>query len=231
MTGVQTCALPIYEILPGLGAFNIRPAKYDEDAKSLKKFIGKVVNHLINRTSRREKVAVLSHQIQSTDPAPFYKAFPESNKVNGLFPDTTFVLIGCFKNQSHLEWIDRHGCYNLRMDKNRLGSVKINSNFVNAKYLILYDFNDKSNKTFYKIIGDSPEICTAADLGYDYPNPGGAAYLIFKVSKKAVEKELLDTQWNAFEALDNLVPADGSPVIIEYSGLFPTNPPHKYSYK
>lgn len=210
-----------HEILPGLGAFNIRPAKYEEDARELKRFIIEVVNHLLDRNSRREKVSHIGHQIQDSDPESFTGPFPETYLTGGLFPDTTPVLVGCYKSEEHLKWILNHGLYNVRLGKDRHGAVTLDSKFIESKYLLLYDYLDKSKKRFLKVTASAPTVYDASDLGKDYPNPGGPLYLVFEVSEQAVEPELSYLEWTSYRSIDSLIPADGSPVVVMYTGLFP----------
>ena len=64
-------------------------------------------------------------------------------------------------------------------------------------------------------------VYDASDLGKDYPNPGGPLYLVFEVSEQAVEPELSYLEWTSYRSIDSLIPADGSPVVVMYTGLFP----------
>lgn len=210
-----------HEILPGLGAFNIRPSRYEEDARELKRFIAEVVLHLLDRNSRREKVSQANHQIQEADLSRFEGRFPEVYQTGGLFPDTTPVLVGCYKNEEHLQWILNHGLYNVRLGRDRHGAVTLDSKLVESKYLLLYDFNNRSNKRFLKVVSESPSVYSNNELGGDYPNPGGPLYLVFQVSESAVEPELAYLEWIEYGTIDSLIPADGSPITVMYTGLFP----------
>ena len=44
-----------HEIIPGLGAFTVRPSKDDDGTQFLRKFISDIVIHLRNRVSQRER--------------------------------------------------------------------------------------------------------------------------------------------------------------------------------
>lgn len=210
-----------HEILPGLGAFNIRPARYEEDARELKRFITEVVQHLLDRNSRREKVLQAGHEIQEADISRFEGRFPEVYQTGGFFPDTTPVLVGCYKSEEHLQWILTHGLYNVRLGKDRHGAVTLDSKLVESRYLLLYDYNNRSNKRFLKIVSGSPSVYSKDELGSDYPNPGGPLYLVFQVSESAVEPELAYLEWTQYSIIDTLIPPDGSPTTVMYTGLFP----------
>ena len=210
-----------HEILPGIGAFNIRPARFEEDARELKRFVSDVVTHLLNRNSRREKVSLAGHQIQGENPSPFTGRFPEVYETGGLFPDTTPVLVGYYKDEDHLRWILTHGQYNIRLGRDRHGVITVDERMVCSKYLLLYDYNDKSKKRFLKILSSAPSVIGKDELGEDYPKPNSQMYLIFNVSESSVEPELAYREWMHFDTIDKLIPTDGSPLVVMYTALFP----------
>ena len=49
-----------HELIPGLGAFAIRPSKSDDGSAQFKKFLNEVVAHFMNRASQREKISLKS---------------------------------------------------------------------------------------------------------------------------------------------------------------------------
>ena len=57
-----------HEIIPGLGAFPVRPSKHDSGMVELKAFVLEVVNHFINRASQREKIAFKTFDIYKNPP-------------------------------------------------------------------------------------------------------------------------------------------------------------------
>ena len=99
--------------------------------------------------------------------------------------------------------------------------MTLDSKFIESKYLLLYDYFDKSKKRFLKVTASAPTVYDVSDLGKDYPNPGGPLYLVFEVSEKAVEPELSYLEWTSYHSIDSLIPADGSPVVVMYTRLFP----------
>ncbi len=208
-----------HEIIPGLGAFSISPGENSErQIQELKDFIRKVLDHFMDRTSKREKVAVAKKAIYGDGrdySVPFRESFPEPEDY--IFPDTTPVLVGCYKNDPHLRWIESNRKYNLRLGGLRGGSIKLNSPLVQAKYLLLYDFNTKGNEKLYKIIGESPQIYTAQDMANKfYPDPQpDQLYMVFDLD--IPEEELRAHEWSA----KDLASGDGAPVLVNYIDLFP----------
>ena len=209
-----------HEIIPGLGAFCIAPGHEDEQIPALKRFLRKIVDHFMDRTSQREKVAVAEHEIHSTPPNPFYEMFPEPYG-NSVFPDSVRVLLGCYKNQEHLEWILKTGKYNIRCGGNRDGAVELEDTFINFKYLLLYDMADYSVKYILKMTKAHPVVITDTMLAaMDYPEPTpGQLYMLYDVSKEAVEPELLDRPW----FIESFVKGkNGAPQTVLYTNLFDT---------
>ena len=51
-----------HELIPGLGAFSIRPSKSDSGTEALKSFLNEVVHHFLNRASQREKIAFKTYE-------------------------------------------------------------------------------------------------------------------------------------------------------------------------
>jgi hypothetical protein len=100
-----------HEIIPGLGAFRIRPAYWQEDSMYLKQFLAEVKAHLLDRTSDREKLSYFDYKIHKDNKSSMVmESLPESEGRNrGFLPDETYVLLGYFRDKVHLKWIqDNH---------------------------------------------------------------------------------------------------------------------------
>ena len=206
-----------HEVIPGLGAFCVAPGDEGRQIPVLKEFIQSVVDHFMDRTSKREKVAVAKRVIYEESSFPFMDSFPEPEEY--MFPDTTPVMVACYKNNDHLEWIKQYGKYNIRLGGPRTGAIKLNSPLVNAKYLLLYDYSTIGNEVLYKIKGDGPQICTTQDMmNMGYPNPTkDQLYLVFDICSDSVEDELMTHDLSA----KHLVSGNGAPVFVNYIDLFP----------
>ncbi len=210
-----------HEIIPGLGAFCIAPGHEEDQLPALKAFLQDVVQHFMDRTSQREKVAVSTHQIYDTPSPVFQGPFPEPCGI-GEFPDTVPVMVGCFKSSRHLDWIHSHGRYNIRLGGSREGSVKLNTPMAGAKYVLLYDFETKGVEGIYKVTGECPQIVMSETMEQDgYPAPGpGQLYMVFDISSDAVEEELAERIWN----VENVIPENGAPVLMSFVNLFAPEP-------
>ena len=87
----------------------------------------------------------------------FFEAYMNSN-----------FLIGCYKNTEHLSWIfgrigKRDNMYNIRIDKNREGSISKNKAKKAPDFLFLYNMNDPTTEGLMVF-----KIHNAADTPYEF---------------------------------------------------------------
>ncbi|WP_298904388.1 DUF2357 domain-containing protein [uncultured Psychroserpens sp.] len=191
-----------HEIIPGLGAFAIRPSSTNNGSKELSDFIDKIINHLLNRSSQRENIASKTYEITKDGKSmPLNEPLPEFVNGKKLIPDEAYVLVGYCKSENHLKWINDKSLYNFRMDSNR-GALKLNKKTLNAKYLLLHMENDNSSSRLYTIQKPEYRVTNNATLKrLNYPNPRQENYLVISV-KKCSDKEFENLSWN-FKDLNN----------------------------
>lgn len=160
------------ELIPGLGAFTMKPNGNDRDKEELIKFIQQVVNNFLDRASQREYSAIKIYDIHKeakddlnilNEPMPEYL---DKDKKIKLIPDETYVLVGFSRDISNIDWYKKEGKYNFRMDDDK-GSLSLENNVVNAKYLLLRESGkDTANKVF-KIKSKGPKVYKGTSLiGY-----------------------------------------------------------------
>ena len=198
-----------HEIIPGLGAFAIRPSAENTGITELSKFIDSVINHLLDRASQREFTAVKSYEIHKkkkddinilNEPMPEYLDL--ENRIK-LIPDETNVIIAYYKSDKHLEWITKRMKYNGRIGSDR-GAMKLTPQYIGANYLILQNKSnpekfifkiDQSEKNKPVIIAATDDVFVKEDSQYpEYPNPSQQFYLVFNLLDK--EKDFLDGKFN-----------------------------------
>lgn len=202
-----------HEIIPGLGAFPVRPSKMDDGTKDLETFIKKVIDHFINRTSQREKIALRSYEVYKNIPNDddhLNEFLPETyGKNRSLIPDETFVLVGYYKSPEHLEWIEKARKYNFRTGTGN-GSITLTYEAVTAKYLLLHGPGDKHSNKIWKINKKGPKVYTLADLDKEnlkYPSDESSTndlekfYLVIEL-KPASDPELFEVNFD-FKSLKN----------------------------
>ena len=220
-----------HELIPGLGAFVIKPNKDDKDKEQLKTFIRKVIANFIDRASQREHTAVKIYDIHKyqkddtnilNEPMPEYLDLAKNEK---LIPDETFVLVGYCKNCSNINWYKKEGKYNFRMDDDK-GSLSLENNVVNAKYLLLRESGKDTANRVFKIKSKGPKVYKGTSLiGYktddlkDY-------YLVIEIEKEECNdfkgasfnfKEL--EKFKEIKAKNNHVIAAGIPFAVTLTEL------------
>lgn len=196
---ISTKRQGFHEIIPGLGAFPVRPAKNDDGTKELKAFILEVIDHFINRASQREKAAYRTYDIHKEKPGDadrLYESLPEVyGKNRDLIPDDTFVLVGYYKEEN-LEWIIKEGLYNARAGNDR-GSLRLGPGEAGAKYLLLHSKGETKTSRLLKITETGPRIFSKKTLiAKNYPSePTQDYYLVYKVSE-VTDKEFKSMTWD-----------------------------------
>ena len=189
-----------HEIVPGLGAFSIRPGHWQQDSVYLKQFLAEVKAHLMDRTSDREKLSYYQYDIHlEPNKVVTMKSLPEAEGENrGFLPDETTVLIGYYKNQEHLDWILKHWMYNGRAG-DRKGSISVSKEIVGARYILLHNGKEAS---LHKINLGGAKVYGYKEmkaLGYPFnpkENNEDKIYLMFRLNQNGVEKELKKYTWN-----------------------------------
>lgn len=194
-----------HEIIPGLGAFPVKPSKTESGIGELKAFILEIIEHFINRASQREKIAFRTFDIYKNPPASdnvVKESLPEPYNANrDLIPDDTFVLVGYYNSQEQFDWIQRTGLYNFRMGAGT-GSLILDKETVSSKYLLLHTIGDTDSGDLWKIVSRGPKVYSKVDLiRKDYPSPSQDNYLVIQI-EPVNDNEFENVSWN-FRNLEN----------------------------
>lgn len=200
-----------HEIVPGLGAFSIRPGHWQEDSIYLKQFLAEVKAHLLDRTSDREKLSYYEYDVHRVaNTSMVMNNMPEPVGENRDFlPDETYVIVAYFRNQEHLDWIMAHHLYNMRAGDDK-GSIELDEKLINARYLLLH--NGKQVLPLIRLKKKGPKVYTRKQLikiGYPVYKRNGVMddereqleanriYLLFELfQSNTAEKELQEYQWD-----------------------------------
>jgi predicted component of viral defense system (DUF524 family) len=182
-----------HELIPGLGAFIMKPNGESENREKLKSFIKLVVDNFIDRTSQREYSAIKLIDIHKNkrdsnnvlrNPLPEYI---DSIKKVKLLPHEIYVLVGYYKNEKHLEWILENEMYNVRYGGEK---YELSANAVGARYLLLYSKDQLDSNKLFKLEDKGPKIYSALELKNVLKyrtEPSHPMYLVYNLEK--VEKE------------------------------------------
>lgn len=183
------------EILPGIGAFPIKPGS---GSQAIEKFIREIVDHTCDRATARERQSYHTYQVQEAPVAyqlPFAYAERASNSSSRQKPPAeTFVLVGWNKSDAHLKWILREKIYNFRMDT-RAGSLRLEPEVTAAQYLLLHGDGATAELGLLRITSKGPRVLSKEALKLkSYPGePSGDFYLVFDVEQAS---DFADCHWD-----------------------------------
>lgn len=204
-----------HEIIPGLGAFPVKPSKTESGIGELKAFILEIIEHFINRTSQREKIAYRTYDIYKNPPESdnvVNEPLPEPFNTNrDLLPDDTYVLVGYYNSPEQYSWIQRNGLYNFRMGSGA-GSLVLDKETVSSKYLLLHTSGDKDSGDLWKIVSRGPKVYSKDDLiriGYPTP-PSQDNYLVIQI-EPVTDTEFENVSWD-FKKLPNYLSGRASAI-------------------
>jgi len=186
-----------HELIPGLGAFTLRPSSTNSGGESIKVFLSQVLKHFHNRASQRERYSFKTFDTHREPPKNILnEAIPESIGENrSLIPDETIVLIGYYKSELHLKWVRDNLLYNVRTGTGN-GALPLDINLISASYLVLYSDGKERTNLMFKICKNQHKVYARSDLKkLDYPNPGHKNYIVFKLESH-LEPEFAEKQWN-----------------------------------
>jgi predicted component of viral defense system (DUF524 family) len=190
-----------HEILPGLGAFAIRPSEENSGIHYLINFITEIKNHFLNRATQRENISTKTYQITKDGLSSELKE-PIPEYINGekLIPDETYVLVGFYNSPEQYNWINK-GKYNFRLGSGN-GSLVLDKETVSASYLLLHTHGDKSSGDIWKITSKGPKVYSKENLiRKGYPGPTQDYYLVIDIEQ--VDKtEFNNCVWE-FKSLKN----------------------------
>jgi hypothetical protein len=173
-----------HEILPGLGAFPIRPGNGEG---ALTKFIQDVVAHACDRATARERQSYHVYEVQEA-PATYAVLHTLPEKAAGSPRRSpplaeTHVLIGWYKDKTHLDWVLKAGLYNFRMDVER-GSLRLKREVSAAQYLLLHSQKGATSASLLRVAKEGPRVLSREALkAKGYPGePSRPFYLVYDVT-------------------------------------------------
>ena len=190
------------EILPGLGAFPLRPSKEggSRGGQALKQFLSELLDHLASIASQHERARYWMRRAYRSRP-PAAMESPSFPRLRRPAADTR-TLLGYVKSERHWHWINRMGLYNLRGDR-RTGSVGLTGPEIGAEIVILY--GPSMSVPVVHTVEGGPQVLLASTLqAEDYPDPGGSVYLALRLG----EQRTLPTLGNL--VVDELLQEHGS---------------------
>ena len=175
-----------HEIIPGVGAFSVRPNNEGEASENIKQFIDKVIENLEDVLSQRERMArsakkVYTETYNAVDP----KLDSLIRQLDSLeIPDETHVLVGYCKDEKHRKWISGDPA-NMKYNIRYADGYEVNGKMAAARFLILHTGKDFNHQEIYKIKPDSAKIFTKDELGtLGYKGASHPLYFVFELAEK-----------------------------------------------
>ena len=210
---------PYDEILPGLGAFVLRPtdAGMTEGFLDLQHFLDRVLDHFASQPSQHERERYWTRESHLGRPL-------ESRVVAAEFltkpPADTRVLLAYVRSAGQLTWIHSQGLYNLRAGA-RQGAVELGSDELASQFLVLYGPHVQDPE-LWRVVGN-PRVATRQDLlDTGYGSPGGDVYFCLSIepvdSMYRLSSEQVARAASAFGGLP------GGPIGITWAELIAGSP-------
>ena len=221
---VQRRLKGFHEIIPGLGAFCLTPSNYDEELITLQVFLLKIVEHMLDRTSQRERMSYYINNVYNTPSKSVREEMPEPAGDNRDFlPDETWVVLGYVKNDKQLEWIRKTGLYNFRTGTQN-GSIRLSRNLVSSRYLLLLAHGESIQ--FVRLADEGPRVFRRSDLlrmGYppsdNEEKKKDEIYIVYRLEPNNTEPEWVQYHWQISEVTDNKGNRSAVPEPVKLSDL------------
>ena len=199
-----------HEILPGLGAFCLSPNSMEKDSKEIERFLHDILDHMLNRASQRERISYHTYEIYKNEPSVVCEPLPEPyGNDRNLVPEETFVLLGSYKDENHLQWILKNNIYNARTGT-RTGSLRLKKEITGAKYVFLHKGD---TQLLLRLSDKGPRVMSKEDLEKKpYRNlytPSRLYYVVFDLNSNEMENEFKDVKWNISQMIKDGIIGEG----------------------
>jgi len=204
------------ELLPGLGAFSLRPVAGGVDTQALRTFLDDVLTHVASVATQERRHRYWEHQIfPSETPAPGSLG---REPIQGLPPADTTVLLGFVRTDKQRDWILRTGLYNMRADLDRNGSVNVHSREASTQLLVLYGASEILG--VWRLSGIATAVTGAQLLSLGYPAPRGDAYVCVHLQQRVSEEIGSELDYSRVRGLAEAIAKPfGSPAVTSWAAL------------
>lgn len=203
-----------HELLPGLGAFVLRPTATGGASGELplRRFIDDVIDHVATRLTHHERGRFWAEEVYG---GPLSLA---SNVLNGAKPpEETRVVLGFVKSRAHWSWIERQKLYNVRTEA-RAGGVRADSPLWQSQLLLLY-CPESDQIALARIISEPLRISLGAMKSMAYPEPQ-SDYWCVQLGRLRRHDSLTGLRAaQVDEYLRNMGCLKGEPVVLSISEL------------
>lgn len=205
-----------HELLPGLGAFALRPTANGGAAgeSALRTFISDVLDHVATKLTAHEHSRIYQAQLYD-HPNQLSKPWP--NGYVSELPLTTSVMLGWVKSRAHWDWISKHKSYNVRA-LGRHGGQSLDARVLCAQLVLLYG-PGTSEPVLARITSDPRLLSEAGMSATGYPSPNGE-YICLMIQLIDAKKWLQGVDQKRIEALASDTGAEiGEPVAVTWADV------------
>jgi hypothetical protein len=128
------------EILPGVGAFPLRPAdtESEDDQRALTKFLRSVIDHCCNQASKRERSQFWQNQHWSVQPHSDLGKQPIKTAPFLAQPPADTRVLVAYVRPENVQFVRKSLIYNLRADSGRAGSISPSDEELTSHYVLLW---------------------------------------------------------------------------------------------
>lgn len=177
-----------HEILPGVGAFSLRPNNEGQASENIKQFIDKIIANLEDVLSQREEMAKSIYKVYAEIPSPIKDSgidqLCREMQITANHKDIQ-VLVGYYKNSDHLNWIENNLKYNIRFGE----KYQVSGPMLSVKFLVLYGDGGFHQTHIYELDPQSGIIIAKNELKTigktSYPGkPSHDFYYLYQLKRK-----------------------------------------------
>lgn len=228
-----------HEILPGLGAFAIRPGKDGQATgiDGLTNFLEKIIEHLCNRTTAYEETRYHSGETRRLHEGTEIKyGSPQLPERDPLFaesvalpPEEQRVVVGWFDSDSQLEWTNNQGIAIVRLGK-RAGSFHVPPGLADARHLLLRTRGEAA-PGLWKLTEQGFKVYTGAELASsrEYRSSRSNPDSIYAVFKVEPDPTWANHHWDNERLIEAIAEFESEkrnkPVVTPWSPV-PLSPAH-----
>lgn len=152
-----------HEILPGIGAFAVRPEKLDPGTGNLESFLNDVLVHLTNRVSQRELFRFNITNTFTSRTSEAYAEVPELEAGNRTVPFKDHYLLIAESDDGTYYWVKERLIFIMPLDEG-----EVNANLFAAKHIFLKSTSGQF--VLLKIVGKPHFLMGANLLNSSFPN-------------------------------------------------------------
>ena len=182
-----------HEIIPGLGAFTIKPSKSSDNVDKLKRFLKAVINYLLNRTSQYERMSYRIYDIHNNKKDLRLEIMMRNSRA--IPPQDTYVLIGSYEDEDEYKKIEDKRIYYIPIKKDN-SEIKLNPSIGDVSYIIFYEKNKVFSRNIWRIKKEGLNIWSHDKLiKQEYNVSHESDYIVFELEEE-MSKSFNEIKWN-----------------------------------